>query len=121
MKAYLVEAGRVIYQPAPGNRPEIVWSDCERCGPQAPRLEADEYHTWLMVPSGRPVRRGYCSNCGNEAPIRYVAWRESKRKHVRCDKRCLDATRDDCNCSSCMGKCHGLGVCSCKKEENDGN
>ena len=110
-----VRDGLVIQQWAPGNRPEVVWADCERCGTQPPIVQDDGYHTWIAGPSGRPFRRAYCSLCEGEAPTRYVTWKESKRKHVRCDKRCLDG-QNECNCG-CQGRCHGLGFCQCKKGE----
>ena len=115
MKAYAVEDSLVIYRPAAGNRPEIVWLDCPRCGPQPPVIEGDDYHTWLAMPSGRSYRRGYCSLCKGEGHLRYVAWRASKRKHVKCDRRCLEG-QNDCNCG-CEGRCHGSGTCQCIQKE----
>ena len=109
-----VKGGLVIYRPAPGNRPQIVWADCERCGTQAPMVQSDGYHSWVVSVPSLLRAFGLCSLCEGEAGLRYVTWKESKRKHVKCDKRCLEATRDTCNCSSCMGQCHGQGMCSCK-------
>jgi|SRR3990167_541582 len=115
MKTYRVENGLMIYQPAPGNKAQAVWADCERCRVQLPKLEGNENHSWLLAPSGRPFRLGYCSSCGDEAPLRYVYWRQSKRAHVKCDRRCLEG-QNDCQCG-CEGRCHGLGICQCIKKE----
>ena len=61
---------------------------------------------------------GRCSVCATRGPlveIKLIPTGSVSR--TRCDRRCLDARGDECNCGVCFGRDHGAGICTCGAEK----
>ena len=107
-------------------RKKTVWVQCSGCGPKPPLVEWNgKRQHWYTVD---PIRKAgffspgprflVCLACGKDAPYKMMALpRNGAGKVLHCDRRCLDAKGDDCNCS-CAGKCHREGTCYCEEGAN---
>lgn len=61
----------------------------------------DDFHLWVGTTDGRYSTTAYL-------PVtRIIRYNEAGSKH-RCDTRCVNAKRGDCECS-CGGRNHGTG------------
>ena len=99
-----------------------LWVQCPDCGPRPPLVEWNgKREQWYTV---NPIREAgffspgprflVCLACGKDAPYKKVVQpRNGTGKVLHCDRRCLDAKGDDCNCMACMGRCHGESICYC--------
>lgn len=105
----------IVYLEAFGKR-TTVWVDCSECGKRQPagtetltayggqpyiRIERLSLSQWAKPQIGR------CAVCYTRGPLVEINLVTRKgRQAEHCDRRCLEATGDECNCS-CQGANHG--------------
>lgn len=117
--------GGVTHHEAFGKR-TTIWVDCAACDKRQPAgtetLNAFNEEPYMRITLFRfdtyRVRQiGQCSVCSRHGPlvqIKLISTGSVSR--TRCDRRCLDARGDECNCGVCLGRDHGTGSCTCGKE-----
>ena len=110
------------------DRPAILPSgkrayvDCPEHGPVPPAINRTTRDPAVRKGDGPTGWRGRCGVCGADAPARRIE-RRAKRGdpskpdyEARADGRryckgvCLNG-RTSCDCTACLGRCHGAGVC----------
>lgn len=112
----------IVYRSANG-RESTFWVDCGACGKRQPAGTGTltDYdgkpftHVEHLSSRWAKPQIGRCSVCYAEGPLVEIKRVTRKGQQAQCDRRCLEATGDECNCS-CEARCHSAGVCSCKKE-----
>src|SRR3972149_10711562 len=110
-----------LHEGAVLHRKHTVWVQCPDCGPQPPAVQWNAVRErWMAeprvdLPFFSPLPRTLtCSRCDKDAPYKEIAIpRNGTGKVLHCNRRCLDAKGDDCNCLACLGGCTGEGKCSC--------
>ena len=109
---------------ASGKERETVWVDCINCGPQPPFLgevqSEGQVESWVLTRDELGTENLICSQCGNTALKREVRIPDRDvDRHESCNQKCLRVRETKltpfCACG-CRGRCHGIGVCSCKEK-----
>lgn len=118
----------ITYHEAFGKR-STFWIACPDCGKRQPAgtetltAYGGEQHTRVerLYPQWAKPQIGRCAECYARGPLVEITLAEGRgtRQQGLCDRRCLDAAGDECNCGVCTGKCHGAGKCYCDVATND--
>lgn len=96
-----------------------VYVDCPEHGPVPPAINRQTGN--LAFTTDGKGWRGRCGVCGTEAPARAIERRAKRGTPSRPDyterggkRYCIGACasgKRTCDCTLCMGRCHGAGVC----------
>ena len=105
LPTFTLQDGVLVYRSS-----QSYWVICHEDGKVPPMTEVDP--NWGLRPMTAGWKRYYCSICGKPGQAKVYKLTVSKRGHGECDRRCLEATGDECNCR-CLSRCHGAGECAC--------